>query len=437
MRFIFQNSKSILKFIIVSSLVFIIISSNQFSPLNPIVYKTRLWVEDAYVFGGIRISEEQGLSSYGNHSVGLLNDSKIGLTTQSTENNYYDYHLEINKSYLDGKLELSNEPNIQLGYYDRNTGFTVRNLPYLIHKTNVFDITPSKYVENAYFLLTSLIFGLILFKISEKEGLLVTSVFLASHSLYWIFIIHTRSFATPYLVCIIPFFIPFTKLSTYLYKKKTNFIFLVLVLLIPFLEHITVGYLHVISLLTGIYFMNGLTFLQAFIKNNYIKLSAALGTSLILSQVIVVLQNYYFLNQSFSNTLQSHWYNLTKRSDGAGVFNCFGEGSFNDVLNMYVNSKILNLQIFELTYFNLTLITLVFVLTMKYPLKRYIKISEEAFYLYLGALFLTMLWFTITKSHALCHPHFQPMLFLYSTFPLISLFYGRLVRSIYEKISGT
>ena len=182
--------------------------------------------------------------------------------------------------------------------------------------------------------------------------------------------------------------------------------------------------------------MNGLTFLQAFIKNNYIKLSAALGTCLILSQVIVVLQNYYFLNQSFSNTLQSHWYNLTKRSDGAGVFNCFGEGSFNDVLNMYVNSKILNLQIFELTYFNLTLITLVFVLTMKYPLKRYIKISEEAFYLYLGALFLTMLWFTITKSHALCHPHFQPMLFLYSTFPLISLFYGRLVRSIYEKISG-
>jgi hypothetical protein len=104
---------------------------------------------------------------------------------------------------------------------------------------------------------------------------------------------------------------------------------------------------------------------------------------------------------------------------------------------MYVNSKILNLQIFELTYFNLTLITVVFVLTMKYPLKRYIKISEEAFYLYLGALFLTMLWFTITKSHALCHPHFQPMLFLYSTFPLISLFYGRLVRSIYEKISGT
>ena len=135
MRFIFQNSKSILKFIIVSSLVFIIISSNQFSPLNPIVYKTRLWVEDAYVFGGIRISEEQGLSSYGNHSVGLLNDSKIGLTTQSTENNYYDYHLEINKSYLDGKLELSNEPNIQLGYYDRNTGFTVRNLPYLKEET--------------------------------------------------------------------------------------------------------------------------------------------------------------------------------------------------------------------------------------------------------------------------------------------------------------
>ena len=138
MTLIGKESKSVLKGILVFFVVFLFLSSEQFSPLNPLVYKTKLWVEDTYIFGGIRISEEQGLSSYGNHSVGLLNDKKEGLTTQELDNNYYDYHLQINKDYLDGKLKLSDNPDIQFGYYDRNTGFTVRILPYIIYKTNIF-----------------------------------------------------------------------------------------------------------------------------------------------------------------------------------------------------------------------------------------------------------------------------------------------------------
>ncbi len=426
------NFKSLFKYLSITFLVFLFISTSKFSPLNPLVYETRLWVEDTYIFGGVRISEEQGLSSYGNHSVGLLNDKKEGLTTQGIENNYYDYHLQINKDYLDGKLELSDNPDIQLGYYDRNTGFTVRILPYLIYKTNIFKFLPSFYIETVYFIFTSIIFAFITNKVWKKEGFLVALIFAFSHFFYWIFIVHARSLATPYLISIIPFLIPFTKYSKYLYKKRYNFYFMTFVLLVPFLEHITVGYLHIVALLSGIYLNNDLKFLKKFIMDNFFKLGFALTSSLLISQIIVILQNYFFLGQSFVSTMQSHWYNLTKREDGTGVFSCFGESSYFDVVEMYLGSNIINLKIFELNYLNLTLISLIIYFAVKIFLKKIPPTSNELLILYLASLSLTILWFIITKSHALCHPHFQPMLFLYSSFPLITIYFGRIIRDIFD-----
>ena len=58
--------------------------------------------------------------------------------------------------------------------------------------------------------------------------------------------------------------------------------------------------------------------------------------------------------------------------------------------------------------------------------------SNELLILYLASLSLTILWFIITKSHALCHPHFQPMLFLYSSFPLITIYFGRIIRDTFD-----
>ena len=55
-----------LKYLLITIVVYLFISSNQFSPLNPLVYETRLWV-GTFIFSGIRISEEQGLGSYGGH----------------------------------------------------------------------------------------------------------------------------------------------------------------------------------------------------------------------------------------------------------------------------------------------------------------------------------------------------------------------------------
>ena len=208
---IFANNKS--KYFILFVLAFLMISSDSLSPLNPIVYKTKLWVEDTFIFTGIKISENEGLSSYGSHSIGLFNGEKDDLTTQELDNNFFDYHLKINKNYLDGNLELSENPDIKLSYYDRNTGFTVRLIPFFIHKTNIFGIQPSTYVENIYFILTSLIFAYLLKKIWDLEGATTTLLFGFSHFFYWIFIIHSRAFATPYLISIIPFLIPFTGLS--------------------------------------------------------------------------------------------------------------------------------------------------------------------------------------------------------------------------------
>ena len=164
---IFAKNKS--KYFILFVLAFLMISSDSLSPLNPIVYKTKLWVEDTFIFTGIKISEDEGLSSYGSHSIGLFNGEKDDLTTQELDNNFFDYHLKINKNYLDGNLELSENPDIKLSYYDRNTGFTVRLIPFFIHKTNIFGIQPSTYVENIYFILTSLIFAYLLKKIWDLE----------------------------------------------------------------------------------------------------------------------------------------------------------------------------------------------------------------------------------------------------------------------------
>ena len=207
-----------LKYLLITIVVYLFISSNQFSPLNHSrCYETRLWVEDTFIFSGIRISQEQGLGSYGGHSIGLINNVKADFTSQDLENNYYSYHLQINKDYLDKKIDLDTYSEIELSYYDRNTGFTVRLIPYLIYKTNIFNFTPSSYVENIYFIFTSLLFASFK-KINDKEGFLASLIFALSHFSYWIFIIHTRSFATPYLVCAYShFFITFTKYSKYIF----------------------------------------------------------------------------------------------------------------------------------------------------------------------------------------------------------------------------
>ena len=431
MNNVIKFGKNKFKYFVLFVLAFSFISSDSLSPLNPIVYKTKLWVEDTFIFTGIKISEDEGLSSYGSHSIGLLNSEKDGLTTQELDNNYFDYHLKINKDYLDGKLELSDNSDIQLSYYDRNTGFTVRLIPFLIHQTNIFGIQPSTYVENFYFVLTSIIFAYLLKKIWETEGIITSLLFGLSHFLYWIFIIHTRAFATPYIISIIPFIIPFTRLSKYLYKKNVNFYFLTFVLLIPFLEHITVGYVQLIALLTGIFLKNNFSFLINYIKNNFFKLGFSLFFSLLISQIVVVLQNYFFLNQPLSYTLESHWYHLTKRESGVGIWNCFGDGTYFDAFNMYINSKIINLQIFELNYLYLTIISLG-ILIISTLVNKVSKSTKETFYIYLISLFSTITWFMITKSHSLCHPHFQPMLYLYSTFPLIVIFYGRLIRDLFK-----
>ena len=153
--------------------------------------------------------------------------------------------------------------------------------------------------------------------------------------------------------------------------------------------------------------------------------------SLLISQIVVVLQNYFFLNQSLSYTLESHWYHLTKRESGVGIWNCFGDGTYIDAFNMYINSKIINLQIFELNYLYLTIISLgIFIISTLF--NKVSQSTKETFYIYLISLFLTIFWFMITKSHSLCHPHFQPMLYLYSTFPLIVIFYGRLIRDLFK-----
>jgi hypothetical protein len=418
--------KSKIKYLIVTSIVYLFISSNQFSPLNPIVYETRLWLEDTLIFSGIRISEEQGLGSYGGHAIGLVNKVKSDYSSQDLENNYYSYHLKINKDYLDKKIDLETSPEIELYYYDRNTGFAVRLIPYLIYKTNIFNFTPSTYVENIYFILTSLLFGFMLKKIHKKEGFLVSFIFGLSHFLYWIFIIHTRSFATPYLVCIFPFFITYTKFSKYIFNKKYNYFFITLIFLIPFLEHITVGYLHVFSLLTGIYLNNNKEFLFTFIKENLVKLATSLFSALFISQFIVFLQDFILAGQSIRYTLESHWYNLTKRNDGEGEFYCYGDSSYYDVLEMYLGSNIINLNLFELSYFNLTIISIIIYLFSKLLPVRLKPTTSESLGFFMISLIATLTWFLLTKSHALCHPHFQPMLFLYSTFPLIIIFYGRL-----------
>ena len=416
-----------LKYLLITIVVYLFISSNQFSPLNPLVYETRLWVEDTFIFSGIRISEEQGLGSYGGHSIGLINNVKADFTSQDLENNYYSYHLQINKDYLDKKIDLDTYSEIELSYYDRNTGFTVRLIPYLIYKTNIFNFTPSSYVENIYFIFTSLLFAFLLKKIHDKEGFLASLIFALSHFSYWIFIIHTRSFATPYLVCIFPFFITFTKYSKYIFNKKYNYFFITAILLVPFLEHITVGYLHVFSLLTGIYLNNNKEFLINFVRENLIKLATSLFSALFISQLIVLFQDFYLVGQPIRYTLESHWYNLTKRNDAEGLFYCYGDSSYLDVLEMYLGSNIINLKLFELNYFYLTIISIVIYCISKIlPIKLRSE-TFESFGLFLVSLIATLVWFLMTRSHALCHPHFQPMLFLYSTFPLIIIFYGRLL----------
>ena len=139
------------------------------------------------------------------------------------------------------------------------------------------------------------------------------------------------------------------------------------------------------------------------------------------------MQDFILAGQPIRYTLESHWYNLTKRNSGEGEFYCYGESSYYDVLELYLGSKIINLNLFELNYFNLLIISIIIYLFSKLLPVRLKSTTSESLGFFIISLIATLTWFLLTKSHALCHPHFQPMLFLYSTFPLIIIFYGRLL----------
>ena len=79
MNNVIKFAKNKIKYFILFVLAFLIYRQITLSPLNPIVYKTKLWVEDTFIFTGIKISEDEGLSSYGSHSIGLFNGEKDDL----------------------------------------------------------------------------------------------------------------------------------------------------------------------------------------------------------------------------------------------------------------------------------------------------------------------------------------------------------------------
>ena len=89
------------------------------------------------------------------------------------------------------------------------------------------------------------------------------------------------------------------------FNKKYNYFFITAILLVPFLEHITVGYLHVFSLLTGIYLNNNKEFLINFVRENLIKLATSLFSALFISQLIVLFQDFYLVGQPIRYTLES------------------------------------------------------------------------------------------------------------------------------------
>lgn len=418
-------------FVIIFITSFLLISENILD-VNPLIYSNKFDERDAYIYSGVRFSLDEGIFSNGGFSSGFLPNDLI-INDQSLENNYYLVLEEVNKSYLDTDItkEALLEKN-SIDIFSKEPVFYSRMLPLLIHKLNIFTIESSKFIEYFYYLISAIFLSYIGNKIKNLYSMRISNIYLLLCFTFPLFITQMRSLAIPYFISISPFLFGLVDKK---YKNSSHFIFIFTNLfLISFLNGVLSGYIVILSYLTGYFLVNRLEKTIIFLKKNIGLLLVSFGIAATLSQLIVIIQNTIFNDKTLITSTVFQVNSLLKRYKKEVNFNEKGVEIYSNVvdtcietnvidnINSYLNLKVVDVFIFEISLILILLLIFISNAINKVFLKidllsQYVKFITFSF-------LVTMSWIALTNGHSACHLHFQSKLFLHSFLPVFYLYCG-------------
>lgn len=404
---------------IFSFLFFVLPIFNNFEHL---LFKNSFSEINSRIPGGIKISIDEGLTSYGMFEVGYSSlDKKYN--GQSLENNIYEYTESINVKFLEEGV-VPESSKIQS--YQKGHGLYTRVLPFVVYKiTSIFS---EKYIflELTYVLISLAFFFRIYKSIQNNFGFIRSILFFIVLITNSYFIMTLKNVAGPFFISMwILYFLTFYKIRYLVYQKESLPILVFLFLPPTFLGN-TLGPIIWTSFLAGSYlFEKNFSALKS--KALILKALFINGILFILSELLWIVQRIVFLNQDFmtiKNVLISSfgkYFNITTSTP----LNSCSEITWIEFLNMFNNIKMNDFIFFEVKLFHYYFIISILFLISKFNFDNSFKslLFKNAQILFI--FFIIFIWFALIKGAFSCHLHVYPKLFILAFLPIIFTFEHR------------
>lgn len=402
---------------IFSSLFFILPIFNDF---NHLLFKNSFSEINSRIPGGIKISIDKGLTSYGMFEVGYSSlDKKYN--GQSLENNIYEYTKNINVNFLENEVIPESS---KLTSYQKGGALYSRILPFIIYKFMSLISKEFIYLELAYILISLFVFLRIYKKIQSKFGCFRSIIFFVMLISNSYFILMLRSIAGPFFIFMwIVFLLSFKKIRYFVYQKESFFI-LIFLFLPPSLLGNNIGPLLWASFLTASYlFENEFKALKR--KSLVVKTLILNGVFFILNEFIWISQRLFILKEDseiIRNVLISSFGKYFNLNLSSTTLNSCADITWYEFLILFINIKMNDFILFEIRIYHYFLFFILIILFSKLKFKTKLKYQYDKNLQILFVLSINFLWFALIKGAFSCHLHVYPKLFIMSFIPILITF---------------
>lgn len=417
--------KNLIFLVLLFFIAYLSVISSNIKTVDSYFYKPIFTQHEAFYFGGLNLSETFGISYENFHTIGYT-------FKNYEESDFYtgDYLVdiyELNKSIYINGLD-SHITSVNEVVYIKNTGFYTRTFPYLMSKLNFFNFNELIFLENSVRLISIMIFCLITLRIKDLIGLNASLIFFFMSITYGMNVASLRSLAIPYWIYLLPFLY-------FLLDNKNSNLKVFIVFLIPLFQHITSGYIPLLTAISAYCIKN-------IILNKKIQIKFLLNLCLnfllafLTTIFLVIFQNSYYKETNILNSSQLILKDTVSRSFLGTAYECVESGSiYMAIIRNYLNVEIFNVldgfQIIDLKEI-LFLATISFLIYSKLKFISNVEKQKiiQLFFLIVVNFLLTFIWLFVTSNHAACHLHMQPKIFSYSLIPVSFIFFAYLWQQI-------
>jgi len=414
---IFMRKDILLKLVLIT--VYILFLLQLIFPVSSLLFLNKFSQHESYVITGIKYSNDYGITSYGMFPVGYIYEDQE-LNGYSVENNIYKATDILNNQYYSSNYLPDNVSRVT---YSKSGGLTARLIPYLISKTNIFQLDMHLYISFVHFSISFLSFSLIVLRLFQKYNFLTPIIFICLNLMNSFFITIISSITTSYAYLSLPLAaMTFQKIRNKILYKN-DFLITYLIYFICLSSSRTQGFIPFFVFLSGIILFDKkdikLKNHKIFMINNFL----IFMISYISVELFTVLQRLIFLKISLKDSLDVFLSSLGKYdiyNTQEVIVNSCSQGGYKTYIFEFINTKLIDLIFYELDVVHI----LIFILTIR--LFNISLKSKKMFNFTLMMLGIVFVWFFLIKGAFLCHLHVYPRYLLYTFLPVLSVFIGNI-----------